>query len=70
MCGDAMTLWANKKYGKRKGLQGPIVYPNGRVLYFDPKEQLHWDPTTDFFVEGDELESLQMQLFEKLAKEY
>ena len=57
-------------YGKRKGLQGPIYYPNGRVLYFDPVADQHWDPTTDFYVDEDELNLLQPMVFDQLAKDY
>jgi hypothetical protein len=38
----------NKEYGPRKGLEGPFHYPNGAVLYYDPKEGSYYDPTTDF----------------------
>lgn len=55
-------------YGKRKGLQGPIYYPNGRVLYFDPVADQHWDPTTDFYVSEDELNFLRGLLFAALTK--
>ena len=43
-----------EKYGARKGLEGPFNY-DGRVLYYDPKTGAYWDPTTDFYVENDEL---------------
>lgn len=39
----------------RDGLEGPFVYENGRVLYYDPREGQYWDPKTDFFVSYDEL---------------
>jgi hypothetical protein len=35
-------------------LEGPFNY-DGRVLYYDPKEGAYYDPTTDFYVENDEL---------------
>ena len=43
-----------ENYGVRKGLEGPFNY-DGRVLYYDPKAGAYWDPTTDFYVENDEL---------------
>lgn len=46
------------KYGPRKGLEGPFHYPNGRVLYYDTKEGRYYDPTTDFYVEYDEVKDL------------
>jgi hypothetical protein len=42
------------KYSARKGLEGPFNY-GGQVLYYDPKEGMYYDPTTDFYVENDEL---------------
>ena len=43
-----------KKYGPRKGLDGPYDY-SGRILYWDPVEKQYWDPTTDFYIELDEM---------------
>jgi len=43
-----------ENYGPRKGLEGPFNY-DGRVLYYDPKEGAYYDPTTDFYVDNDEL---------------
>jgi hypothetical protein len=40
----------NQEYGPRKGLEGPFHYPNGQVLYYDPKAGEYWDPRTDFYV--------------------
>ena len=53
----------NKEYGPRKGLEGPFHYPNGRVLYYDAKAGEYWDPTTDFYVERDEVAFLQQTIF-------
>ena len=43
-----------EKYGARRGLEGPFNY-DGRVLYYDPKEGQYYDPTTDFYLDNDEL---------------
>ena len=43
-----------EKYGARKGLEGPFNF-NGRVLYYDVREGAYYDPTTDFYVDNDEL---------------
>ena len=45
------------KYGPRKGLEGPFNF-SGRVLYYDPKEGSYYDPTTDFYVEGSEIDTI------------
>ncbi len=39
------------KWQPRAGLEGPFFYPNGQVLYYDPKAGQYYDPTTDFYVE-------------------
>jgi len=49
-------------FGPRKGLEGPFHYPNGRVLYYDPKEGQYWDPLTDFYVAADEVYELQQSI--------
>ena len=37
------------KFKPIKGLEGPFYYPNGRVLYYDPKQGQYYDSTTDFY---------------------
>ena len=55
---------SQKQYGPRKGLEGPFTYPNGRTLYYDPREGAYWDPTTDFYVPHTEISMLHQQLFD------
>lgn len=57
-------------YGRRKGLEGPFEYPNGRVLYYDAKEGKYYDPTTDYYVEVEEVAMLQQSVFDLVAKEF
>lgn len=54
-------------FEKRKGLEGPFAYPNGRILYYDPQAGQYWDPRTDFFVENQDVADLQQQIFNHLA---
>jgi hypothetical protein len=54
----------NANYGPRKGLEGPFHYPNGQVLYYDPKAGEYWDPRTDFYVANDEVHRLQNSIFD------
>ena len=54
----------NQEYGPRKGLEGPFHYPNGQVLYYDPKAGEYWDPRTDFYVPNDEVARLQNSFFD------
>ena len=57
-----------KEYGPRKGLEGPFHYPNGQVLYYDPKAGEYYDPTTDFYVSIEDVAELQNSIFALLAK--
>ena len=50
----------------RAGLEGPFRYPNGQVLYYDPKEGQYWDPKTDFYVPNDEVAQLQNSIFDAI----
>ena len=54
-------------YQSRAGLEGPYRYPNGRVLYYDPKAGEYWDPTTDFYVDRDEVSDLQNSIFQLVS---
>lgn len=56
------------KWEPRAGLEGPFHYPNGQVLYYDPKEGKYYDPTTDFYVEYDEVQELQNEILKMLAR--
>ena len=53
------------KYGPRKGLEGPFNF-GGRVLYYDPKEGSYYDPTTDFYVDYEEMAIIRQYLIDKL----
>jgi len=55
------------RFGPRAGLEGPFHYPNGRVLYYDPKAGEYWDPTTDWFVPHDEVAELQQSIFTAIS---
>ena len=58
----------NQNYGPRKGLEGPFHYPNGQVLYYDPKAGKYWDPRTDFYVPDEDVAQLQQMIFQHLAQ--
>ena len=55
-----------KGYEARKGLEGPFVYPNGQILYYDPREGQYWDPKTDFFMSNEDMDNLNRQVFDKI----
>lgn len=57
-----------REYGPRKGLEGPFHYPNGQVLYYDPREGQYYDPTTDFYVSNDDVADLQQDFMRLLAQ--
>jgi hypothetical protein len=50
-----------------QGLGRSVLYPNGLALYYDPKEGAYWDPTTDFYVSNDEMDTINQQIFTALA---
>ena len=52
------------KYGPRRGLEGPFNF-SGRVLYYDTKEGLYYDPTTDFYVEQSEMDMINTAFMNK-----
>jgi len=54
------------KYGPRAGLEGPFNF-SGRVLYYDVKQGQYYDPTTDFYVERDEMDMINNRLIAVLA---
>jgi hypothetical protein len=55
-----------QKYGPRKGLEGPFNF-SGRVLYYDPKEGSYYDPTTDFYVDREEMNKIHERLMGALG---
>lgn len=55
------------RYGPRPGLEGPYHYPNGRVLYYDPKAGEYYDPRTDFYVPNEEVAELQQSIFDRVS---
>jgi len=75
-----LTLWLEKEhvvaytvfahapgYGARDGLEGPFHYPNGQVLYYDPREGEYYDPKTDFYVPREDVARLQQQIFDRIS---
>jgi hypothetical protein len=58
------------KWQPRKGLEGPFHYPNGQVLYYDPKAGEYWDPTTDFYVDRADVAKIQQTVFDAIARDY
>lgn len=54
-------------YGPRKGLEGPFIFANGQVLYYDPVQGQYWDPRTDFYIGNDEMVLIHNQLIEKIS---
>ena len=55
------------KYGPRRGLEGPFNF-SGRVLYYDNKAGQYYDPTTDFYVEKDEMDMINTAFMDMFRK--
>lgn len=49
------------KYGPRKGLEGPFNF-SGTVLYYDPKEGKYYNPSSDFYLEQEEMDMINARL--------
>ena len=57
----------NQDYGPRSGLEGPFHYPNGAVLYYDPRKGEYYDPRTDFYVPREDVALLQQSIFDLVS---
>lgn len=55
-------------YTERKGLEGPYIFSNRQILYYDPKEGKYWDPKTDFYLDHECVTELHQGLFDTLKK--
>ena len=42
------------RYPKRRGLEGPFRFRNGRIVYYDPKEGKYYDSETDMYLSDKE----------------
>jgi hypothetical protein len=58
----------DQRWEPREGLEGPFHFLNGQTLYYDPKAGQYWDPTTDFYVENEDVARLQQQLVDFLGR--
>jgi hypothetical protein len=55
------------RYGPRKGLEGPFNF-SGRVLYYDVKEGKYYCPSSDFYVEQEEMDIINNRLMDVLRQ--
>jgi hypothetical protein len=55
-------------YAARDGLEGPYIFANGRILYYDPREGAYWDPRTDWYVPHEEVQELRQDLVNRIAR--
>ena len=56
-----------EKYSARKGLEGPFNF-GGRVLYYDVREGAYYDPTTDFYLDQDEMDLVEQRIMDTLSQ--
>jgi hypothetical protein len=54
------------RYGPRAGLEGPFNF-FGRVLYYDNKAGLYYDPRSDFYVEDSEMDVIHRQMLNTIC---
>ena len=57
----------DRRWQPRPGLEGPFWFVD-RVLYYDAKAGQYWDPTTDFYVSNEDMDRLNQQLVDFLAR--
>lgn len=55
-----VTDKSGRDFYPRKGLDGPIAWRNGKVVYYDPKEGKYYDPLTDMFLSQDDSRANEM----------
>lgn len=53
-----------KDWKKIKGFEGPLFYPNGVVIYYDPKEEKYYDPLTDYYIAQGDIDFLNNLVFD------
>jgi hypothetical protein len=66
--GYAVLGERDARWQPRQGLEGPFFFATGRVLYYDVKEGQYYDPTTDLFVDKEEMALLHDELARMLSK--
>jgi hypothetical protein len=65
--GYAVLGERDARWQPRKGLEGPFFYATGRVLYYDVQEGQYYDPTTDLFVDKEEMDIINSQMIKMLS---
>lgn len=65
--GYAVLGERDARWQPRKGLEGPFFFATGRVLYYDTKEGQYYDPTTDLFVDKEEMDIINSQMIKMLS---
>ena len=56
-------------YEARKGLEGPFVFANGQVVYYDPQEGAYYDPRSDFYLSSEDAAFLHNTLINQLKNQ-
>lgn len=58
------------RYGDRsgEGLEGPFRAENGKVVYYDAKAGMYYDPDTDFYLSNEEWEEMNESVTEGSLK--
>lgn len=57
-----------EKYQKRDGLEGPIPTRSGKVVYYDEKEGMYYDPDTDMYISYDDFRMLDKPSMHMVGK--
>lgn len=54
-------------YTERMGLEGPYVFMNGQVLYYDPQEEQYYDPRADHYMEPAVMDEMYNEMMKRMG---
>ena len=65
---EVLPRMNREKYQERPGLEGPIMTRSGKVVYYDNKEGMYYDPDTDMYISYDDWKMLDSPSMHKVSE--
>ena len=65
---EVLPRMNREKYQERPGLEGPIMTRSGKVVYYDNKEGMYYDPDTDMYISYDDWKMLDSPNMHKVSE--
>ncbi len=65
---EVLPRMDREKYQERPGLEGPIMTRSGKVVYYDNKEGMYYDPDTDMYISYDDWKMLDSPNMHKVSE--